>query len=152
MTKVHCANVKITFQMFIISDFRQNSLPWLAWDRRSHLNQRKSPNHHLYKIDLGLDQRSETEFCPFWSILGLDNLSKLVNFWVSLNYRSTLDFIKYLSGWVGWCSGIFTCASRSWVQSPPDSISGHFFLLLLVCAPQFQKLGRNNVYTISTYL
>ena len=61
----------MTFQMFIISDFRQNSLPWLAWDHRSHLNQRKSPNHHLYKIDLGLDQRSEAEFCPFLSILGL---------------------------------------------------------------------------------
>ena len=86
----HCANVKITFQMFIISDFRQNSLPWLAWDCWSHLNQRKSPNHHLYKIDLGLDQRSEPEFCPFLSILGLDDLPKLVNFWVSLSFRSTL--------------------------------------------------------------
>ena len=34
-TKTHCANIKTTFQTFVISDIRQNSLPWLAWKART---------------------------------------------------------------------------------------------------------------------
>ena len=87
--KNQCANKKITFQMFVISEFRQNSLPWLAWKARTQKNQRKSPCHCFCGVHTDLEWGLGWVMCPFLAILGLELDPKLVNFLHSLRIWST---------------------------------------------------------------
>ena len=68
-----------------ICNFWWNFLPWLAWNLVSPMIRQDSLSHWSRDLHLPLEKPPQAMVLAFTCILGLENHSKLVDFWCSLN-------------------------------------------------------------------
>ena len=107
-----------------------NSLPCLAWDRRSRKDRKRSGHHCFWELIWPLEKACRAlgpvQICSF----GLEDHVKLQKIIHSLYKWNVVISSNYLGGWVTIGMSILPTRAESWVRaSPDDNWSQNFYFI-----------------------